>query len=187
MSGDDRDRGILTPADRDYLRGDSDPASVQSERNTRARIRDRVFDATLDFELLVEGLDDHDRELVFEKRVGAMDGTEAFDALVSMVAFCYQAVGDTDLDFADVLAEGVNVAAAREGRAASVDLDLTHHALSVPELRRKLEAGETLSLTEVAFLHDSDEIGRDELAGYFQQQATEDVDDGRIQSKVTSF
>lgn len=42
-----------------------------------------------------------------------------------------------------------------------------------------------MSLTEVAHLHDSDAVGRDELAEHFAD--TPDVDDDRIQSKVTDF
>jgi hypothetical protein len=186
---DDRDRGILTPADRAYLRGEADLSTVQSERNARARIRDRVYEATLDFELLVEGLSERDRRLVFEKRFDAMDGTEAFDALVSALAFVYRAVGDTGLDFEDALREAVNVAEAREARAASVDLEVTYHSLTVPELRRKLDRGASLSLTELAFLQSSEEVSLRELARYFEDAdaARRGVDDGRIQSKVTEF
>jgi hypothetical protein len=43
--------------------------SVQSERNTRARIRERMTDALLDFETLVEGLSGRDRALLFERVV----------------------------------------------------------------------------------------------------------------------
>ncbi|WP_255192560.1 hypothetical protein [Natronobeatus ordinarius] len=186
MSAGERERGILSEADRTYLRGETEYASVQSERNARARIRDRVYEGVRDFELLVEGLPAADRKLVFEKRVAQLDGAEAFDALVSAVAFLYLAVGDTDLEFERVLHEAVNVAEARSDRAATVDLDLTYHSLSVEELRHKLKRGEELSLTEIAYLHRSDDVGTDELARYFEDEAAE-LDDGRIQSKVTDF
>ncbi|MWG35818.1 hypothetical protein [Halomarina oriensis] len=189
MNGDDRDRGLLSSADRAFLRGEADLSSVQSERNARARIRDRVYDGVLDFELLVERLSERDRTLVFEKRFGSMEGTAAHDALVSALAFVYRAVGDTDLDFEDVLREAVNVAEASEDRAASVDLDVTYHSLTVPELRRKLDRGESLSLTELAFLQSSEEVSLRELARYFEDAdaARQGIDDGRIQSKVTEF
>ena len=189
MEGNDRDRGILSEADRTYLRGDADLASVQSERNTRGRIRDRIYQSVLDFELLVEHLAERDRRLVFEKRFGEIDGTEAFDALVSAVAFLYRAIGDTDLDFETVLHEAINVAEAKDERAATVGLDLTFHSLSAEQLRHKLERGETLSLTEIAYLHESDQVRMDELARYFRdaEDATSGIDDGRIQSKVTNF
>lgn len=189
MSEDSRPRGILSEADRAYLRGESDLASTQSERNTRARIRDRIFDALLDFELLVEHLSEHDRELVFEKRVENMEGAEAFDALVSAVSFLYRATADTSLEFETVLNEAINVAEAKNGRVATVRLDTTFQSLTVEQLVHKLESGETLSLTEIAYLHDSDEVRMDELARYFRDtdEATSKIDDGRIQSKVTNF
>lgn len=189
MNGEDRGRGVLSSADRSYLRGEATFSNVQSERNARARIRDRTYDAMLDFELLVERLSERDRRLVFEKRFGEMEGADAFDALVSAVAFCYRAVGDTDLEFQAVLREAVNVAEARDERAASVDLDVTYHSLTVPELRRKLDRGEPLSLTELSFLQSSEEVSLRELARYFEDAdaARRGVDDGRIQSKVTEF
>lgn len=183
----ERERGVLSPADRDYLRGESDLASVQSERNTRARVRERVYHAVLDFELLVEHLSETDRRLVFEEYFDEVDGTEAFDALVSAVAFLYRGTTDTDLDFESVLHEAINVAEAKRNRAATVEFDLTFHALSADQLRRKLERGETLSLTEIAYLHRSDEVRDDELARYFRDAEEAEVDDGRIQSKVTNF
>jgi hypothetical protein len=185
-SSDDRDRGILSTADRNYLRGETGFSSVQAERNARARIRDRVYASVRDFELLVEHLSDHDCELVFEKRLGNQDGREAFDTLVSAIAFLYRGIEDTDLDFEDVLAEGINVAEARNDRAATVQVDLTFHALSADELLRKLRSGESLSLTEIAYLQQSDDVPADELARYFSEDE-DTVDDGRIQSKVTQF
>jgi hypothetical protein len=185
MSGDPRQRGVLSEADRAYLRGERGFSSVQAERNARARIRDRIYEAVRDFELLVEGLDERDRELVFAKRFGD-EGTEAFDALVAAIAFLYQGVDDTDLAFETVLHEAINVAVAGEDRAATVDLEVTFQSLTVEGLRRKLDRGESLSLTEIAYLHRSDEIGNDELARYFREEPT-DVDDGRIQAKVTEF
>lgn len=184
----ERARGILSTADRDYLRGRADLGGVQSERNARARIRDRVFDATMDFELLVERLSERDRELVYGKRFDDLDGADAFDALVSMLAFCYQAVDETDLDFATVLTEGINVAEATNERAASVEFDVTYQSLSAEQLRHKLERGESLSLTELAYLHQRDDVNMDDLARYLRNtDAADEIDDGRIQSKVTNF
>jgi hypothetical protein len=188
MSETDRDRGILSRADRAYLRDETELASVQSERNTRARIRERIYESILDFELLVECLSERDRELVVKKQFES-DGTEAFDALVSAVAFLYRVTKDTDLEFESVLHEAVNLAEARDDRAATVQLDLTFQSLTGEQLRHKLERGADLSLTEIAYLHESDEVRVDELAQYFRDADSEtpDVDDGRIQSKVTNF
>lgn len=179
---DDRDRGLLSPADRAYLRGETAYGSVQSERNARARIRDRVYDGLLDFEVLVEGLSDRDRRLVTESRA---DGTALFDGLVSTVAFVYRAAEDAGLDFETLLREAVAVAEADRDRTATVDLDLTYDALSAERLRERLASGEELSLTEIAYLHRSDAVRDDELAEYLAREP--DVDDDRIQSRVTDF
>lgn len=187
VEGPDRDRGVLTPADRAYLRGETTPSSVQAERNVRARIRSRVYDAVLDFEVLVEGFDDRDLDLVFENYLDESDGTAAFDALVSAVAFLYRGIDRTDLDFETVLREGVNLAEAAEDSAATVSLDVTYHDLNVDHLTGKLESGESLSLTEIAYLYESSDVGRDELAEYFDDERTGDLDDGRVQSKVTDY
>ncbi|MFB6127057.1 MAG: hypothetical protein ABEJ79_07180 [Halolamina sp.] len=187
MTGESRDRGILTDADRAYLRGERTYGSEQAERNARARIRDRVWNAALDFELLLAELDDHDRELVFGKRADRGDPTAVFDALVAATAFCYRAVEDTDLDFETVLREAINVAAARDDRGATVEFDVTYLGLDAEGLRRKLDRGEELSLTELAYLQESDEFGPREVAEYFGDDDPTDVDDGRIQSSVTSF
>jgi hypothetical protein len=185
MSDDgERGRGILTPADRAYLRGEHEPGSVQSERNTRARIRQRVLDALFDFEVLVEGLDERDRDLVFGRHVSEA-GTDGFDALVSALAFCYDGVRRTDLDFQTALREGVNLAEARGDRAATVQLDLTFHSLDADQLLGKLESGEALSLTEIAHLYESEAVSGEELAAHFEGR--EEVDDGRVQSKVTDY
>lgn len=186
MSGE-RSRGLLSPADRSYLRGETALASVQSERNTRARIRDRIEDGLLDFELLAEHLADREVELLFEKRFEGARGTAAFDALVAAVAFLYRGIERTDLDFETVLREGINLAEAPNNRAATVTLDTTFHALDTEQLRRKLEDGDSLSLTEIAYLYDADDVGRDELAEYFDGRQAPEIDDGRIQSKVTDY
>jgi len=176
---------MLSAADRAYLRGDAELGSTQAERNARGRIRDRVEHALLDFEALLDGLSDRDRELVFEKRFGERDGVEAFDALVAAMAFLYAGVDETDLAFDTVLSEGVNLAEAENDRAASVTFERTYHALDADTLLRKLRDDESLSLTELAFLHASDDVSREELTRHLDDG--EDFDDGRIQSKVTEF
>lgn len=188
MSSDnERGRGVLSAADRAYLRGDRDFGSVQAERNARARIRERIYDALRDFELLVEGLDDRDLALVFEKHVGEDDGSEAFDALVSTLAFLYRGVDRTDLDFETVLREGVNLAEASDDRGATVDFDVTYHALDADHLLAKLDDDESLSLTEIAYLYESADVSPDELATYFDDARAPDIQDGRVQSKVTDY
>lgn len=67
MSTHDWDeRGILTPADVEYLFGEADLAEG-SEFNTRRRIRSRTLLGITDFRLLFEELSDRDREIMFDR------------------------------------------------------------------------------------------------------------------------
>lgn len=177
---------MLSPADRAYLRGETELGSVQSERNTRARIRDRVYHGILDFELLVTYLQPHDRDLVVDSSRG--EGTALFDGMVSAIAFLYRAAADAGLEFETLLREGINVAEAERDRAANVEFDVTFHALTVEQLVARLEADEPLSLTELAYLQQSDAVRDEKLAKHLtRSDVTGEVDDGRVQSKVTDF
>lgn len=66
-----RERGVLSPADREYLRGDKSELSEGSEYNTKRRIRNRVRNSLLDFTLLFEHLDESEREKIFGSNVRA--------------------------------------------------------------------------------------------------------------------
>jgi hypothetical protein len=65
-----RDRGILTPTDREYLLGEKTYEAETSELHRRAEIRDRVVEAVADFQLLLERLGAEDREKVFDRILG---------------------------------------------------------------------------------------------------------------------
>ena len=53
----ERSVGILTEGQREYLRGDKEFEHAQSERDMRYKIRERIKNALLDFEILVEHLE----------------------------------------------------------------------------------------------------------------------------------
>jgi len=57
-------RGILSPADRQYLTGQKE-LSQGTERNTRQRIRERIRNSLFDAQLLWELLPDNDLEQTF--------------------------------------------------------------------------------------------------------------------------
>jgi len=62
---EERDRGILSKADRAYLRDEKD-LSEQGERDTRYRIRNRIKNGIFDFGL-VGVIDEKDRNMIFEE------------------------------------------------------------------------------------------------------------------------
>lgn len=64
-SDEERDRGILSPADRKYLQGGREYDSEGTEYNTKRRIRKRVREGILDFTLLFNELEHEEREKIF--------------------------------------------------------------------------------------------------------------------------
>ena len=55
-----RPRGIFTPKDREYLRGETEYEHYQSEINARRRIRERIYHAILDSRYLLRGVGEND-------------------------------------------------------------------------------------------------------------------------------
>ena len=68
MTKDDgRERGILTSADREFLRSDPDEYSRQARHARRDAIVERMRNAVLDFSILFEELDRDDFETIFSR------------------------------------------------------------------------------------------------------------------------
>ncbi|MFP9059572.1 hypothetical protein ACLI4R_03455 [Natrialbaceae archaeon A-chndr2] len=109
----DRERGMLTPADRAFLLGEREMSHDQSRRNAEARIRQRVTDTVLDFDLLLHTLSDKDRAQVFDD----VHTDDAFcDALKAMIAFVYIGTKEQGFPFEDLLVPAVR--ASEEAMAA---------------------------------------------------------------------
>ena len=122
MSQKDRDRGVLTPADREFLTGERE-LSDQSAYNARVRIRNRVRNALLDFEILFNELSERDRERIFGPmqkdlpRYELPDGTPIKSrngisppiswAMVDAVAFLYEATIESYMSFKNLIEAGV--------------------------------------------------------------------------------
>ena len=73
MSEDERGRGILTPADREFLRN-PDEYSRQAAYNRNEAIKERVENSVLDFILLARELDTSVYEDLFSPKREAVDG-----------------------------------------------------------------------------------------------------------------
>ncbi|PSP42793.1 hypothetical protein BRC68_10265 [Halobacteriales archaeon QH_6_64_20] len=65
--GVDRPRGILSAADRRFLRGEKKYKHRQSLLKRRATIRERVVNGILDFEVLLTELSENDREKIVDE------------------------------------------------------------------------------------------------------------------------
>ncbi|WP_290818713.1 hypothetical protein [Halovivax sp.] len=169
----DRERGVLSPADRAYLLGEREMSHEQSKRNAEARIRRRVRHAVLDFEVLLHTLSRKDRRLVFED---LREDLEFLDGLRASVAFAYVGATEQGLDFEEVLVPAVRsseeVRAARE-RDANVSVDVTFAVettveTTLPGVAARLEAGEPVTPRELFSLimqgeHDATTHDRIEL------------------------
>lgn len=185
MSGDDRPRGLLSPADRAYLRGETTFDSDQSERNARSRIRERVLAGLRDFDLLAEALSERDRQLIFGKHVG--DDPDAVRSLIAALAVCYRGTEDAGLDFGTLLEEGVSRAEADRNVAAGVDFEVRREPLDTDRLARKLRRTGSLTLSELAYLREAEGVSLDRLLDRYATDVGTDADDDWVQAKMTSF
>lgn len=136
--------GFLTETDRKYLLGEKTYDNVQSERNRRQDIRNRILATLFDFNLLANHLDERDRELVFrrltdestdkrprvlsagpeeQRRIRRME----FGGLVETIAFLFAGLKNTDVPQSTVIERAVTRAELRELPASldvkAVDLD----------------------------------------------------------------
>ncbi|MFC4248998.1 hypothetical protein ACFOZ7_19055 [Natribaculum luteum] len=187
-----RDRGILSRADRTYLLGEAEMSHEQSKRNAEARIRRRVVDGILDFDLLVHYLERTDRKQVFERATT----DEAFvDGLTAMLAFAYIGLREQGVDFEQVLVPAVESAEevyAVDQSSTKVSVDVTFEVETTVEstlegIQSRLADGEPVTPRELFSLvvehgrdvavHDrirlrlADETGRDHverLAAYLE-------------------
>lgn len=113
VPADDRDRGFLTTADRQYLRGASSlEEKSHSERRARERIRDRFLNALYDMTIVAEHLEKRDRDQVFDK-LFAEDGEErkwGNNALRGMMALACEGAVNADHPFEPLVIHGVREA-----------------------------------------------------------------------------
>lgn len=155
----DRDRGVLTPADREFLRTEGkNLGSEQSRRNTRRRIRQRIRNSIIDFDLIARLLDDEDRELVFEEDEDHWD--RVFQAgQKAMIEFLYAGLADAEdvtMDFETVLKSGVHDAELeRHDGPVFVDVEFsveTDVQFDLKDARERFENGSALTVAEIGAL-----------------------------------
>jgi hypothetical protein len=167
-----RERG-LSRADREYLAsgGETIAESENAHVNIRHRIRSRVRESIVDFWLLTEYLEGHDRELIFRESNDQWDDWELQIGLKSAMQFFYAALDESDLvDFETVLVSGISDAVRkRSDRPVEVDVDFdveVNERFGVEEAYEKFQRGVTLSPREIGTLlltgtvHDPVEIQR---------------------------
>jgi hypothetical protein len=105
-----RERGLLGQSDREYLLNESDvERDSQQARNIRARIRTRVTNALLDFDLLLDHLEERDREQVFEfsPERSMEDFSWTQIGITSSLAFLYDTAKKDNQSFEEWLERGI--------------------------------------------------------------------------------
>lgn len=177
----DRDRGILSPADREFLLTDGENLKTSGARSkARMRIRERIRDAIMDFELIQDHLNDEEARITVEGDREEFDANNLFHGMAAMIDFMYRGIArsEPDFGFRDVLEAGIYDAIVRQrGGFPSVDVTFSvnvREATRVDSARRKYERGQRLSADEIGVLLASGEIEPDEapaLAEHAQENA----------------
>jgi len=165
----DRDPGILTYEDRKYLLGEKN-VSGASEVQLRQRLRDRVRDGLLDFELLLYCLSDQDTQTIFSEisespHTVDAPAREIRDGVLSALGFLYFGVTEFSHEgFEDLLEEAIETSSRRSSERrrgphqwrAQADVDINVdweiRAWRNDKLMEKLRSGEHLSDRELGML-----------------------------------
>jgi len=150
----DRERGILSPADRAYLLGEREMSHDQSKRNAEARIRRRIHAAALDFDLLLHTLPEKDRKQIFEQTT---TDEALLDGLRAMIAFVYLGTAKYGVDFEEILEPAIRnseeyLAATDRNERVSVDITFvveTTVESSLEGITGRLDAGEPVTPREL--------------------------------------
>ena len=153
--GKERERGILNPRERRYLRGEEgiEPQS-QDERSIRQAIRKHLRNSILDFKLLYHYLEKRDRQRVFNPDGGYEDPNLFYDGIRSALALFYSGMEQSVQGFAPVLRAAIFNAVNKSNdrrRAVRVDFDVdisNPDRININTVADKLAAGRGDELTE---------------------------------------
>ena len=154
---DDRPRGVLTPIDREYLRGVSavEPGSSH-ERNVRGRIRERSKNGLLDGDLLFARLESRDRQRIFEsaddlqfsrsaqkntERVSDVDSPPLVEGICGWIGLIYL---EKEADFSSLIEKAIEDVHTKRGwlAEAEIDIEVTQKRSAKEVLREVQESGE---------------------------------------------
>lgn len=153
----DRDRGILTQADRRYLLGETE-LDGDSARQARQRIRDRTKNAIIDFTALRFGLEEKDRTLIGNDLFGG-GKSRLWQGYIDMFTFFYILNQDFGHSLHPDLQRGIQEAEDQlhenEEKSIEVELDFEVRKKTVhdySELIERFEEGSDLTPEEMQTL-----------------------------------
>ncbi|OIB58041.1 hypothetical protein [Natrialba sp. SSL1] len=201
---DERDRGVLTPDDRKFLKGEKEYQSEQSERDARYRIRSRIKDAILDFSILLHHLDRNDREQVFSTYEGIsglsnnsdelsgeafrefVESTMFQNGISDAISFFILGIEDTNEPVDSMLETGIEGAEEEKGYLVdevTVEISVKRKKPELEVLLEKFESGEPLTEDELEAVIRSGEIELDAgtldtLFERVSESLSEDIENG---------
>jgi hypothetical protein len=172
----ERDRGILTDIDRQFLMGVREYDSKVTRSERRRTIRDRVVQSLRDLHYLNK-VEERQREKVFETLEDSPQADEPRVALAALIRFLYPAV-DGDIEwFEETISHGFNLAVGDERdddttyytgevAAAGVDVDISvREGYNVDHIERVFRSnGSMLTATEIGILAREGRLSEDDLA-----------------------
>jgi len=156
-----RDPALLTPAQREYLRGETEYEVEQSETNTRYRMRKRIRNSLKDLELLSKELDPEDRKQVFADLHPLTDDEsddlplreDEMSGVIGAIAFLYAGSRDIGIPFEQIVEYGLLRALDQElegpftSGTATVTIE-TQSQVDPDAVADKIAAGRSLSAVE---------------------------------------
>lgn len=156
-----RDPALLTPAQREYLRGEAEYEREQSETNTRYRMRKRIRNSLKDLELLSKELDPEDRKQVFADLHPLTDDEsddlplreDEMSGVIGAIAFLYAGSRDIGIPFEQIVEYGLLRALDQElegpftSGTATVTIE-TQSQVDPDAVAEKIAAGQSLSAVE---------------------------------------
>lgn len=156
---ENRPRGMLTPKDRELLRGEIEYKHQQQYSNRRRDIRERVANGLLDFNIIQYLLQDKDRKLIFRDPSSAAGVDDALfsQSIQSMLYWTYLGLKEQNYNFNRLLIEAVEEATedfARKYWGESVeatvrfDIDVTRK-YEIDELITAIENGGPVKSNQV--------------------------------------
>jgi hypothetical protein len=112
VSSTDRSRGILTPADREFLLGLKEYNHKQQYSNRRKDIRERTANGLLDFSLLQYSLRDRDRKRIFQNPAeeAGVEEVQFQESIQSMLYWTYLGLKEQQYDFEGLLVRAIEEA-----------------------------------------------------------------------------
>ena len=175
----DRDRGILTPSDREFLLGRKTDYTEHSKKQKRNRIRRRLRNAILDFTILFDHLEDRDRETVFNPEDESRDAYT--QGIIDMLGFLHLGTMGYYVPFKHMLSQGVNRAeqelAGSDYRMVTVDFNVDPVGqIDLDTVVEKLEEHRYEELTDeelrvfVRLLAESDDFSATDVQGELEAQ-----------------